>query len=239
MNSDAKEPYYGGLNELLAIEQCMPNYNAFIVDKFLDYLEKKESYNVVDFGAGIGTLSLVIEEKTGIKPLCLEIDLENQSFLNKRGFPVIDGLDHMKQPADAVFSSNVLEHIEDDVKILRSIHEHLAEQGLLFLYLPAFQLLFSDLDIKVGHYRRYSKRSLVEKVRSCGFDVVACEYADSIGFFASLAMKVLGYNNESGLGSAKSLKFYDRFLLPVSSVVDMALFRHLFGKNIILAAKKR
>ena len=229
---------YSGLDELLAIEKSMPNYNKFIVSKFTKLLKNPDNLTIVDFGAGIGTLSRIIHELSGQDPLCVEIDKINRCYLKERGFQIFNMCDDIPEEIDAIFSSNVLEHIEDDVAILKSFYKNLNENGILFLYLPAFNFLFSGLDKKVGHFRRYDKKSLKEKMKSCGFDVKHFEYADSFGFFDSIAMKIFGYNEELGLGSQKSLVFYDKYILPISKFADSLGFKYIFGKNILITAQK-
>ena len=67
----------------------------------------------LDFGAGIGTLSQIFEKKTGVKPIYIKIDNKNKSYLREREFRVFDDISKVGLNVDAVFSSNVLEHIED------------------------------------------------------------------------------------------------------------------------------
>ena len=71
-----------------------------------------------------------------------------------------------------------------------------------------------------------------------GLRVTNACYADFLGFFASLLMKFVGYNKEGGIGSIKTLKFYDKWLFPISNFLDKIGFKFLIGKNLILEAKK-
>ena len=226
---------YSGLDELLNTE-VMKSYNAFIVSMAMEYASKTKK--VVDFGAGIGTLSLIFRDKFGIEPLCLEIDNVNQEYLEKRGFTVSDNLSTIDDKFDLIFSSNVLEHIEDDLSVLRDMKNKLAEDGKIYLYLPAKMFLWSKLDEEVGHYRRYEYSELKGKCKQVGLTIEKLHFADSAGFFASFAMKLLGYNKEGGIGSVSSLRFYDKWLLPISIVLDKIGFKYLFGKNIVLVAHK-
>ena len=226
---------FSGLNELLNNE-VLKNYNSFIVSMAMKYASKTKT--VVDFGAGIGTLSLIFRDKFNIQPLCLEIDKINKEYLEKRGFAIVSGLSTTDGKVDLIFSSNVLEHIEDDLSVLSEMKNQLAEDGKIFLYLPAKMLLWSKLDEKVGHYRRYEYAELKEKCEQVGLTIEKLHFADSLGFFASLAMKLFGYNEERGIGSVSSLLFYDKWLLPISIVLDNIGFKYLFGKNIILVAHK-
>ncbi len=75
-------------------------------------------------------------------------------------------------------------------------------------------------------------------MRSLGFEIKSVNYSDSIGFFASLMMKLVGYDRDKGIGSPVSLKIYDRYILPFSKFFDAIGLKLLFGKNIVVVAKK-
>mgnify|MGYP007000168226 len=100
--------------------------------------------------------------------------------------------------------------------------------GILYLFLPAKMLLWSKMDEAVGHYRRYELKEIERKCENAGFKIKKIQYVDSIGFFASLALKIFGYNTNSGLGSRKSIKFYDKYIFPVSKIFDMFGLKYLF-----------
>eukprot|EP00439_Symbiodinium_sp_Y106_P089111 s1_g1647.t1 len=227
---------YNGLLELQIAEKHLENYNQGIVGECLRSVGSVTS--CVDFGAGIGTLSLIFRDKFGVTPVCVEIDEENKRHLAERGFEYVDDINAIGKRVDLVFSSNVLEHIEDDLAALRAIREKLDQNGYVFLYLPAFMVLWTNMDETVGHFRRYTRAELKQKLQSVGFDVEAIYFADSVGFFASLAMKLFGHNSESGIGSPSSLAFYDRYILPISRFLDAAGLKFFFGKNVIAVARK-
>ena len=226
---------YSGLEELLNTE-VMKNYNSYIVGMAVKYA--KNSKRVVDFGAGIGTLSLILRESLLIEPICIEIDKKNRQYLIKRRFSLCDELSNCGGEVDLIFSSNVLEHIEDDISVLRDMSKQLKTDGKIFLYLPAKMLLWSKLDEEVGHYRRYEYAELKDKCHQVGLKIDVIHFADSVGFFASLAMKIIGYNKDAGIGSVSSLRFYDKWLLPISIILDGIGFKHFLGKNIVLVASK-
>ena len=69
-------------------------------------------------------------------------------------------------------------------------------------------------------------------------EVEVIHFADSLGLFASLMMKVVGYNMTGGIGSVAPLKFYDRWLFPLSMALDWLGLKHLFGKNLVVVAHR-
>ena len=61
-----------------------------------------------------------------------------------------------------------MEHIKNDQEVITNLYDNLRKDGLLFLYVPAFQFLYSDMDKSVGHVRRYEKKELIRKVKKSG-----------------------------------------------------------------------
>ena len=109
---------------------------------------------------------------------------------------------------------------------------------MIYLYLPAKKSLWTNLDERVGHYRRYEIDEIREKCQKVGLEVVEAHYADSVGYFASLFLKLVTYNSDQGVVSVPSLVFYDKWLFPISRIVDALGCKYLFGKNLIVHAKR-
>jgi 2-polyprenyl-3-methyl-5-hydroxy-6-metoxy-1,4-benzoquinol methylase len=64
-----------------------------------------------------------------------------------------------------------LEHIEDDVAFLTQINRLLQPGGTLVLSVPIDISLWTQHDVEAGHFRRYSKTELFEKLQRAGFAV--------------------------------------------------------------------
>ena len=227
---------YSGREELISIES-MKNYNFNIVKNAYKKIDNKSS-RIVDFGAGIGTLSLIFRDQFEINPICIEIDEGNIEFLKKRKLQFIENLKSISNKLDFIFSSNVLEHIKNDSYILKEFRKNLKIGGRIYLYLPAKMILWSSLDETVGHYRRYEIVSLRNKLRALGFNVLDIHYADCLGFFVTLFWKILKRKSKNNFASKKSLIFYDKYIFPLSNFLDKMGLRFLFGKNIVLIAEK-
>ena len=200
------------------IEPSLRNYNNHIVDLILSVYHNESE--ILDYGAGCGILAKIVRKKTKKSPTCIEIDDHFKSILIKLGFKVFNDIKKTKDQYDFIYSSNVLEHIYDDVKSLKQLESKLTKNGTLVLYLPAFQILYSDLDRSVGHFRRYSKKRILKITSDAGFRIDQMFYVDSIGFFCSFIIQILGWNTKFGVGSKNSLKLYDKFIFPVSRFLD-------------------
>ena len=239
---DADHRGYAGTQALLDGEEGLEGYNRDVVMKLAKGLKfnfaTQYPNSLLEFGAGTGTLAEIWRARYKTSPICFEIDTTLLTMLRSKGFESYDSLEAVQHAVSGVYTSNVLEHIEDDLSALRSIRKILNTNGRLAIYVPALPILFSDLDRKVGHFRRYKKKELISKVREAGFRVEQCFYSDSIGVLASFALIVLGFRNKSGLGSKKSMIFYDRAIYPISKTLDRFMFKYVIGKNLFLFAVK-
>jgi hypothetical protein len=241
LHQSENQTSYSGVQELLDSELGLPRYNFELVKLFAKELNLAnarigEEARLFEFGAGTGTLAELWQSRYSIKPVCIEIDSMLTQILKSKGFETYKGLDEIESKIKCLYTSNVLEHIEDDVNVLKLLREKMEDDGIVAIYVPALPILFSDLDRSVGHFRRYTKKELLHKVRLAGFQVRACYYNDCLGVVASLIVKVFGYKKQTKLGSRGSLLLYDEYLYPISKILDRYLFKFLIGKNILLIA---
>lgn len=101
---------------------------------------------------------------------CIEkADNLQKFYQNNDKLKLYTDIGDFDRTADLIYSYNVLEHIKDDVLILKILKEKLNPGGVLLLYLPAFQCLYSSMDKKVGHYRRYTRPRLMSLLQQSGF----------------------------------------------------------------------
>lgn len=70
---------------------------------------------------------------------------------------------------DGLTMLDTLEHV-DDMSALRECHRVLKPTGQLLVSVPAFPGLWSERDVRAGHLRRYTRRSLTMTLRTAGFE---------------------------------------------------------------------
>lgn len=239
--TNSNQNYYSP-NDLLTMEIGLPNYTKNIVSQFKNSAGAEVTaadFKILDFGAGTGALAQIWIDNYSIKPDCVEIDPELTEILKKKGFNVFSNVNEITKEYNFVYTSNVLEHIKDDTEALKALSQKMKGNSKLAIYVPAFPILFSGLDYKVGHFRRYTKKELTQKVTASGFSIIQIEYCDSIGFFGTLLLKLLRIDTGKALGSEKFQKFYDSLLHPLSMLIDKIGMKHILGKNLLLIATKK
>lgn len=198
--------------------------------------------DVLEVGAGIGSTTLLLNDGSAKQWLMLEPDEQMHQVLKEKTgsnlFPsncrlqsgTIDGVSTM---FDTIIYIDVLEHIENDTEEMKKAAGLLSEGGHIIVLAPAFQSLYSPFDKTIGHYRRYSKKKL-KKIAPDGLKLMSCRYYDSIGYFASVMNKLF---LRQKMPSLKQVLFWDRWMVPVSTVTDKVFF-HSFGKSIIAVWEK-
>jgi 2-polyprenyl-3-methyl-5-hydroxy-6-metoxy-1,4-benzoquinol methylase len=75
------------------------------------------------------------------------------------------------QPFDLIGAFDVIEHLDDDAKILRRFWQQLKPGGHLIVTVPAHMSLWSYFDEVAHHRRRYTSGELTRKLAAAGFTV--------------------------------------------------------------------
>ena len=216
---------------LEAMEQA-ERYNRFLLGLVLPHARGR---CVLDFGAGSGTFARKLRAEN-VDVRCVEPDPALRRELERLDLAVHGEMAGIPtESMDLVYSFNVLEHIADDAAALAGLRRVLKPGGRLILYVPAFMILYSAMDRRVGHLRRYRKTSLRELVERSGFEVDQVRYADSLGCLAALAFRAFGPG--SGELDPRAVRLYDRWLFPLSRLLDLAA-APVAGKNLILHAHR-
>lgn len=224
---------YKGMDNLEVMQEAV-NYNRFLrglVRRFA-----RDTSAVCDFGAGIGTFSTCFDIPRD-RVTCIELDPGARTQLRDTGLQAYPELAAVGDDRFSyVFTLNVLEHIEDDLSVVSEFYRVLQPGGRLFVYVPAFQALYSAMDAKIGHHRRYRLRDMTSLLSSVGFRIEKCAYTDALGFFATLAYKWLDKRADGSLNLVV-IRYYDRYLFPISRILSLPLAR-VVGKNLYVCALK-
>jgi SAM-dependent methyltransferase len=223
---------YAGIDNLEVMREAV-NYN-----RYLQSLVERNAVGarrVIDFGAGSGTFAIPCSA-AGFDVTAVEPDAHLRALLEAAGITAVADVAALPNGAfHFAYTLNVLEHIEDDVEALRALRARLVPRGRLLVYVPAFPVLFTSMDEKVRHVRRYTRASLRGSLVAAGFEILDLRYADSLGFAATLLFKA--FDNGRGNLNRRLLRLYDQLAFPVSRGLDALTYRW-FGKNLFALAAK-
>ena len=175
------------ISHSLAILSTVYRYNHWIFDSIRDYLGR----NVAEIGSGVGNISQFLLNAE--KLVCIEPFALYQAYLTQRfsrhlnvsvfGIP-LERCPNPDIPAgtfDSVVCLNVLEHIEDDAGARVNMRKLLAVGGRVVVLVPAVPWAFGAMDTAMGHYRRYSRKSLLALFKDAGLVVEKATYMNVPG----------------------------------------------------------
>src|SRR3989338_578250 len=175
-----------GLNEL-AIGKVYGRWIFSILKPFI-------KLNVLEIGAGLGNYTGHYPD--GGRIILSDVDKRFVSLMKKkyagRSDIKVMALDITKpdngteealksEKINTVIAVNVFEHIKDDLQALKNCYRLLPPGSRLLIFVPALPSIFGSIDEAFGHYRRYTKKELTDKIRLSGFKVISVRYFNIIG----------------------------------------------------------
>lgn len=172
-------------------------------------LNKRDFYNI--YGIDISEEAIKICENKKIKNISLmkgeKLDFKNEEF-------------------DIIIASDVLEHIKDEKGAIKEWRRVLKEGGVLIIFAPAFNFLWSAHDEQNHHYRRYSKTELKKSLKEAGFFTERLSYWNFSLFLPTflirITQKIFKKKQESDQ------------LLSLNPLIDFLIFKILKLENLVL-----
>jgi len=219
---------------------------AYIIDK---KVKKNENSILLDFGCGTGGNLYELSKKyTTYGADMSELAI---NFCKKRNLNNIFTNDHFfnnleyKGKFDIITILDVIEHIDEDQKLLESLRDLLTEDGSIVITVPAYQFLFGPHDISLMHKRRYVKKSLRKVVENSGYQIYKLSYFNTIlapliilrRFLDRNLKKQEYYKDEDDIPNKflnnilKAIFGLEKYILPYISMP--------FGISILCIAKKK
>jgi SAM-dependent methyltransferase len=190
-----------------------------------------ETLRVMEFGAGLGTFLNRFSGDDLLETYAVEADPDYRTLLSA-SHRVFEKAEDVPVKMDLIYLIDVLEHLEDDKRFLDYFRRQLAPGGRLFIYVPARSELFSSFDAGIGHFRRYNRKELIDKVEEAGLHVVSCRYHELAGYFAAAVHNILLKKKEP---SPASIRYYDKFVVPLTNGLERWI-KPPIGKSLYLTA---
>ena len=134
--------------------------------------------HVLDVGTSTGTNLRLLKELGFRNRQGLDVSDEAISWCARKGLGTVRKGDVCNLPfADGAFqlvlATDIIEHVDDDLRAVNEIRRVLAPGGVAILTVPAFKSLWGLQDERARHKRRYVKRDLLRLVGEAG--LASCE----------------------------------------------------------------
>jgi SAM-dependent methyltransferase len=149
---------------------------------------------ILDVGCGTGTMLTYLARFGNAEGV--DIDAEAIEYCHARGLKKViqstaDTLPFADGSFDLVTALDVIEHIDDDLGVLREIKRVLRPGGRLLLTVPAYRFLWGRQDEINLHKRRYIAPEMRQRLQDSGFVVQKLTYMNSLLFPAIAAIRLV------------------------------------------------
>ncbi len=219
--------------------------NARIIHLAKTYL--KEPFHFLEIGCGTGYviegLHQTFKKSTFVGS---EYYSEGLEFAQKRNsFLKFIQMDARNIPFNSEFDCigafDVIEHIEEDLDVLRQIHKALKSNGYVIITVPQHKFLWSHVDEIAYHKRRYTKYELMEKMKLTGFKVLNINSFTSLLFplmYVSRLLQKKNANPESEFLISSFTNNILKIILRLEFWLVKIGIKFPFGGSLILIGTK-
>lgn len=192
-------------------------------------LKRIKGNNVLDIGSGNGFLINLLEkngrETVGVEPNQELVEMAKEQFPKLTLLcSSVKELNKIGNKFSTITMIDVLEHIEDDGLQIQQIYQLLKDKGCLVLVVPAFPFLYGIRDKDQGHYRRYTRKELIQKLLKSDFKIIEMRYWNMLGFIPYFFyQKLLNKNSNFYLRTERNKNIFEKLFVS---------FLHLWYKHI-------
>jgi SAM-dependent methyltransferase len=133
---------------------------------------------VLDVGCGTG---LMMQEVKGWRPTGVDFSMLALQFCRDRGLANLAHADVVNLPfqdgsLDLILALDMMEHVERDDLLIREFNRVLRPGGCIMATVPAHPYLWSDHDVALHHFRRYTWSSMRSLLKSAKFRPIKFSY---------------------------------------------------------------
>jgi 2-polyprenyl-3-methyl-5-hydroxy-6-metoxy-1,4-benzoquinol methylase len=195
---------------------------------------------LLDVGAGSGFFSRHLLANGAQSALCVDVGYERSWDETVGGKPVLYRRDCEATDCDLVLMMDVLEHVENDVELVRHYATKVPSGAHFLVTVPAFRFLWSGHDVFLEHKRRYTLGEIEQTMRTAGLDVVRGAYYFGAVFPLAAAVRLATRSDPSPRSSLKKHGVLTNSLLAAACAAELPLFplNRLAGLSAFVLAKK-
>lgn len=203
---------------------------------------------ILEIGSGIGNISqFFVTDEADI--YLSEINLEHVAYLKKHYAGIIteDKIFELNlvdpdfdnkyaslfNTFDSIFALNVIEHIEEADVAMLNMKKLLKENGNSIILVPAFQTLYNTFDTNLGHFKRYTKKTLSELISGTGYKIEKTFY---FNFFGMFGWFVVGSVLRKKVIPENSMGLFDKLVFLTKNLDKV--FSGVMGLSVVCVAKK-
>jgi len=219
----------------------------YLVKRHLEKIDKLQK--ILDIGCGTGEMLSMLKKYGDV--VGVDIAESALNYCRKRGLKVQKS-NIIKMPFDdnsfdVITMLDILEHVKNDHNGLKEVNRICKPRGKVLITVPAYNILWSDHDRALKHFRRYTAKEMMAKLDDSGFKTIKYSYVITTLFLPILIFRLVQkiLPKKSAKSPKTSLIFVPK---PINSIfiillkIEAQISRFVsipFGVSIIILAEKQ
>ena len=220
-----------------------------IYDWVFKTLAINDTQKILDVGCGTGFNIEYVQTKGFPSVVGLDLSKDALNFCKMRNLSDLICCNAITIPLvdksfDVVLALDLLEHLENDVQAIHEFARIIKPGGKLFLFVPAYQILWGLQDVVGHHFRRYTAREIQGKVLNSNLMITKLTYVNTFLFpliwMGRIALRILG-NRISAVSENDLSPDWSNDILMKIFGAERPLINHInlpFGVSIFCIAQK-
>lgn len=215
-------------------------------------LLKDGGAKVLDIGCGTGLIlegissqacAIGLDFSKKALSFCIRRKIDNLLLGDVAKLPIRDA------SVDLILALDLLEHIENDGKLMSEIYRTLKPGGYILATVPAHQYLWSGHDEALHHFRRYSKEEFLTLITGNGFLPIKYSFVITFTFIPIVLFRMIQKtyrhfrpsSNKPGTHIIILPKYLNSLLINILDW-EGSLLKHInfpIGISLLCIAKKK
>ncbi len=154
-----------------------------VIRALLHHAELPPKPRLLDAGCGTGRNLVefgMLGPTAGVDPSADAVAFCRQRGLDNVECADLEALPYSAGEFDLLLACDVLEHVHHDDVALKELLRVADVGATLIITAPAYQWLWTEHDVQLHHYRRYSLTTIGAVVRAAGWSIAYSTYFNSI-----------------------------------------------------------
>jgi 2-polyprenyl-3-methyl-5-hydroxy-6-metoxy-1,4-benzoquinol methylase len=195
---------------------------------------------LLDVGAGSGFFSRHLLANGAQSALCVDVGYERSRDETVGGKPVLYRRDCDATDCDLVLMMDVLEHVDDDVGLVRHYATRVPSGAHVLVTVPAFRFLWSGHDVFLEHKRRYTLAEIERTLRDAGLEVVRGAYYFGAIFPLAAVVRLATRSDPTPRSSLRKHGTLANGLLAAACAIELPFLplNRLAGLSAFVLARK-
>ena len=198
----------------------------------------RQPKTVLDIGAGSGFFAKsIVQLNSDLTAICIDPNYESEWQESEGKVKFLKSSED--NSADIYLFVDVLEHVADDLALLKSYTKQAPSGAIVMISVPAFMSLWSSSDIFLNHLRRYRLRQVEKLVFEANLELLESRYLFGTIFPIAWIVRKFKRNAPPSSDLAPLPKSFNVLLRSILQIEHRTRFNKVAGVSAFVVARAK